>query len=213
MINMLSDLRAVRGPGIPRLLAPAGAVTGLASAVVTADQLAPTPSACLPTAEVMYVGMDVYGRNKMSNVMGTVGFASTIGSNDSSKYWGQVRTNSLIYIWNLEFLNTNKKMFFFIQAGKLEPETLKDFMSKGLSVWADNNGQTFPKHVVMFRDGVSDESEAVDVIKEQEGGKMLQAIQEIAKGTTSFTFIIKKPKLNVRAYLRKLRSNRQVSII
>jgi hypothetical protein len=103
MINMLSDLRAIRGPGLRHLLAPAGAVTGLASLVVSSPaQLAPTPSACLPTAEVMYVGMDVYGRNKMSNVMGTVGFASTIGSNDSSKYWGQVRTCSLIiYIFGI----------------------------------------------------------------------------------------------------------------
>lgn len=69
-------------------------------------------------------------------------------------------------------------------------DLLHELMKEALKDWAEKNNETFPKHVVVFRDGVHSDCQ-LNVVKGQEADVMVQAINEIAKGTT-FTYILVK---------------------
>jgi hypothetical protein len=76
-------------------------------------------------------------------------------------------------------------------------------MWKALKTWAASNENAFPKHVITFRDGVSDAD--LDVVKAEEGDRLLKAVNELANETT-FAFIAIKKKVNTRELIAQLRA-------
>jgi hypothetical protein len=76
-------------------------------------------------------------------------------------------------------------------------------MKEAMITWANENGETYPKYVVMFRNGVSDDQ--LHLTKKHEGDQMVNAINNINGNETSFTYIIVEKRISTRLFLKQLR--------
>ena len=85
-------------------------------------------------------------------------------------------------------------------------DILPKLVQQALKIWAGKNDNTFPKHVLIYRDGMCTDCQ-LDVLNEQEADKIVQAIDEIAKGIT-ITYIVVQKRISGYKMLERLRENR-----